>query len=145
MPVTDDQVETLHAYLAGDFDLHEQLYARLDRTAAEAGYTALVAASFFAAVSRRFAKNGTVADVVEFVGDVRSRSERLAEAIDPQVAERLIRHALGEGSIGDLDAKTKAGTQFLLLAGLIADEDLDEAGLDGFLAKARALGDRLMN
>jgi hypothetical protein len=95
-------------------------------------------------VDRRFAKDGTAASVIDFVGDLRSRSERLADAIDPKVAERLIWHVLGEGSIADLDTETKASHQFLLLGGLVADAHLDAAGLDEFLATARELGDRLI-
>lgn len=93
MPVTDDQVAALRAYLADDLQ-HRQLYARLDRQAARVGYTALLAAAFFEAVNREFADEGTSADVIEFVADVRGRSEALAEAIDPRAAERLIRAAL---------------------------------------------------
>lgn len=134
----------LRALLAGEADLHARLFERLDRTAAETGYTALIAAAFFEAVDRRFANDGTVADVIEFVGDLRSRSERLADAIDPKVAERLIWHVLGEGSIADLDTETKASHQFLLLGGLVADADFDTVELDEFLARARELGDRLI-
>jgi hypothetical protein len=143
--VTDHQVATLRAYLSGNFDEYERLYAHLDREADQAGYGALIAGGFFEAVDRRFAKEGTVTDVIEFVGAVRARSERLSESIDPTAAERLIRHSLGDGSIADLDDKTVVGTQFLLLAGLVADEEFDEADLDDFLAEARALGDRLMS
>jgi hypothetical protein len=103
---------------------------------------ALVAAGFFEAVDRRFAANGTTADVIDFVADLRARSEQLSEAVDPTVAERLIRHSLGNGSIADLDDGTVAGTQFLLLAGLVADEHYDEAGLDAFMAEVRKLADR---
>lgn len=145
MPVTDDQVATLRAYLEGDFESHKRLHGQLDPVAARTGYTALIAAAFFEAVDRRFAKNGADADVVEFVGSVRSRSERLANELDPGIAERLIRHSLGEGSISDVDDDTVVRTQIVLLAGLIADEQLDNAGLDEFMATARMLGDRLMN
>src|SRR4051794_8988428 len=95
--LTDDQVATLRAYLAGDFDQYERLYERLDRQAARTTYLALIDAAFFEAVDRRFAKNGTRADVIEFVADVRARSDNLGE-IDALTAERLIRAVLGDGS-----------------------------------------------
>jgi hypothetical protein len=103
---------------------------------------ALIEAACFEAIDRRFAKTGTPASVVEFVGDVRSRSESAGEQLDPLVAEQLIRAVLGEGSIDDLDDKTRFGTETILLAALIADERLDDAGLDDFLAHARKLADR---
>lgn len=79
MAVTEGQVATLRAQLAGDFEDYERQWARLDKEAATAGYTALIAAGFFEAVDRRFVKNSTIADtadIIEFVGDVRTRSDR---------------------------------------------------------------------
>jgi len=140
MPVTDEQVAALRAYLADDLDQHRQLYARLDR-AARSGYTALLAAAFFEAVNRRFAQEGTAADVIEFVADVRGRSEALGEAIDPRAAERLIRAALTDEDIDDLDDKAKGGLYVVLLAGLIGDEQLSDDGLDELLAEARKVAD----
>ena len=142
MPVTDDQVAALRAYLAGDLDLHKQLYGRLDRAAARIGYTALVAAAFFEAADRRFARNGTAADVIEFVGDVRGRSERLAGEIDPSAAERMIRAVLTDEDISDMDDEVKGRLYIVLLAALIFDEQLDDAGLDAFLVEARKLADQ---
>lgn len=130
MAVTDEGVTALRAYLGRELDLHEQLYERLDKTSVKTGYMAMIAAGFFEAVDRRFAKSGTVADVIDFVGDLCSRSEALGDAIDPHVPERLIRHSLGQGSIADLDDETVADTQFFLLTGLVADERFDDAGLD---------------
>jgi hypothetical protein len=141
MPVTDDQVAALRAYLADDLDQHRQLYARLDRQAAHSGYAALLAAAFFEAVNRRFAQDGTTADVIEFVADVRGRSQALAEAIDPRAAERLIRAALTDEDIDDLDDRAKGSLYVVLLAGLIGDEQLSDDGLDEFLAEARKLAD----
>ena len=142
MPVTADQLAALRSYLVGDFDTHDQLRARLDSTAARAGYAELIAAAFFKAVDQRFGKSGTDAGVVEFVGSVRSRSEGLSDKIDPSVAERLIRAVYTEEEIDDLDGETVLGTEFLLLAALIVDEQFDAAELDEFLLGARELADR---
>jgi hypothetical protein len=90
------------------------------------------------------AQNGVIAapaEIVEFVGQVRTRSDRIADELDPRAAERLILHALGEGSIEGLDEETVAGTQMLVLAALIADEHLDDAGLDEFMAEVRAVAE----
>jgi hypothetical protein len=145
MSVADEQVAALRAYLAGDFETHRRLQSQLDPAAARTGYTALIAGAFFEAVDRHFAQKGTDADVVEFVASVRMRSERLAQELDPQIAERLIRHSLGRGSIADVDDEVVVQTQIVLLAGLIADEDFSTADLDKFMITARALGDRLMD
>jgi len=141
MPVTDDQVAALRAYLSDDMDRYRQLFAGLDREAARSGYATLLAAAFFEAVDRRFAEDGTTADVIEFVADVRTRSQALGEVIDPHAAERLIGAALTDEDIDDLDAKAKGRLFAVLLAGLIADEQLSKDGLDEFLAEARKLAD----
>jgi hypothetical protein len=141
MSVTADQVATLRAYLAGDFDSHKRLFGQLDRTAAKTGYTALLTAAFFEAVDRRFAQDGTTADVIEFVADVRARHLKDADEIDPRAAERLILAIFTDEEVDDLDTETKVSTQIILLYALITDARLDDAGLDGFLAEARKLAD----
>jgi hypothetical protein len=141
MPVTADQVATLRTYLAGDFDSHKRLFGQLDRTAAKTGYTALLTAAFFEAVDRRFAQDGTTADVVEFVADVRARHLKDADEIDPRAAERLILAIFTDEEVNDLNTETKVSTQIILLYALITDARLDDAGLDGFLAEARKLAD----
>lgn len=145
MSITDDQVAALRAFLAGDFETHQRLHSQLDPVAARTGYTALIAGAFFEAVDRRFAQKKSDSDVVDFVGSVRARSERLADELDPQIAERLIRHSLGQGSIADVDDETVVQTQIVLLSGLVADEQLNNAKLDDFMTTARALGNRLMS
>ncbi len=142
MPVTDEQVAAMRAYLNGDADLYHRLHGQLNRDEARTGYTALLTAAFVEAVERRFGKTGTPSDVVTFVADVRSRSDRLAEEIDPQAAELLIRAALTGDDIDDLDAGTIGGLYVVLLAGLISDEQLDDARLDDFLGEARKLADQ---
>jgi len=143
MPVTDEQVAAQRALLRDDMDQHKVLYAQLDREMVRTGYSALVTGAFCQAVERRFARDDR-AEVIRFVGDVRSRSEALAKELDPQVAERVIRVVLGDGSIADVDDVTAVGTQLVLLTAIVADEQLDEAALDAFLASARKLADQLM-
>lgn len=142
MAVTADQVATLRAYLKGDFGEYERLVDQLDSEAAQQGYSALLAAAFFKAIDRRFAKDGTEADVVEFVATVRARSDRLSDSIDPRTAERLIRAVYTDENIDDLDGEAAISTQFILLGALVVEEQLDEVEIDRLLAEARALADR---
>jgi hypothetical protein len=141
MPVTDESVATLRALLAGESGEYERLYENLDSATRRTDYPAMIDAAFFEAVDRRFDK-GKASDVVEFVGDVRSQSVTLEEQIDPRVAERLIQAVLGDGSIDDIDDKARFSTEVILLALLIADEQLDDTGLDEVLDGARKLADR---
>lgn len=144
MPVTEDQVAALRALLVDDIDLHKRLFSQLDRSEARKGYTALVTAAFVTAVERRFGKNYQPQDVVTFVADLRSRSDRLARDLDPEVAERVIYTVLSDATVQDLpkDAVTRA--KLLVLAGVIADERPSSEGLDDFLTSARKLADQLM-
>jgi hypothetical protein len=142
MPVTDDQLAALRAQLAGNHEEHKRLIGSLNAENGLTGYTALVTAGFIEAVDRRFAPAAEdEAAVVEFIGDVRSRFEGADEEIDPLAAERIILKALGKGSISDLSGATIRHIERLLLAILVADEGLDDEGLDRFLAEARKLID----
>lgn len=145
MPVTDDQVATLRALLSDDRDRYRELFSGLDRAEAKKGYTALVTAAFAEAVERRFGTSYRGADIVEFVASVRSRSDQVAAALDPDVAERVIRVVLEDALVDDLSRNAITGAQPLLLIGLIIDAQLDGEGLDQFLAEARKLADQLMS
>jgi hypothetical protein len=141
MPVTDEQEATLHTMLAGKFDEYERMLDELDPVAARTGYRALVSAAFCIAASERFPEGTPAADVIEYVGDVRSRTEGTAK-IDPKIAERLILALITEEETADIDRRTSYQTQLVLLAALIADARPDEAQLDDFMIQARNLADR---
>jgi hypothetical protein len=140
MTITDDEVAALRAHLSGNQALQQELYARLVNPASRSRYATLVAAAFFEAVNRRFAKDAA-ADVISFVADVRSRSDRLAESIDPQAAEQLIRGVLTEEDFPDLDTGTRGRLFIVLLVALVSDEQVNGDELDAFLAEARKTAD----
>jgi hypothetical protein len=142
MPVTDEQEATLHAQLAGRFGEHERLLAALDPDAARTGYSALVTTAFALAADMRFPRGGSPADVITYVGDVRSRAESVSARLDPHAAEQVLLAYLTDEEIGDIDARTRFQTRHLLLAALIADANLDAEGLDSFMARARRLADQ---
>lgn len=141
MTVTQEQVATLRAHLAGDFDEYNRLWAKLDRKSADSGYITLIAAAFFEAVDRRFAKSATNSDIIEFVGSVRSRFDETGKDVDANAAETLIRAALGNDSGAELDDDTVVSTQITVLTALILDEHLDDAGLDQFMRDACRIAD----
>lgn len=144
MSVTDKQVAALTAQLAGRGDEHKRLFAELDAEEVGFGYSALVGAAVALAVDRRFVENGEIADrkaVIDFVAELRSRTLKAAEALDPTVAEQLILQNLGKGDISTLDNKTVFGAQIIVLAGLIADEQFSEAELTSFMATVRGVAE----
>ena len=141
MKITDDQVATLRAQLAGRTDEYVRRLDELVTEEAQNGYTTLVTAAFFEAVDRRFINNGETAsesEVIDFIATKREINPVAAEQLDPSIAEQVLLHALGKGSISqDVDGDTLMGTQVLLLAALIGEADLSEAELETFLTKAR--------
>jgi hypothetical protein len=141
MPVTDEQEAALHAQLAGRFDEYERLFDALDPVAARTGYSALVSAAFYIAASERFPEGTPAQDVIEYVGDVRARTEGSAK-LDPRIAERLLLAVFTDEETGDIDRRTSYKTQLVLLAALTADAQPDEAGLDRFMIRARRLADQ---
>jgi hypothetical protein len=145
MAVTDKQVATLRTQLAGRMDEFRQLFGQLDWETEGLTYVGLVDGGFFEAVDRRFGKGATPNDITRYVADVRSRFDAAAEAIDPRAGERLILEMLGHGSTADLDDKVAFRARNFLLTALIADEHLDDAGLDEFMMRARKVADQLLS
>jgi hypothetical protein len=143
MAVTDEQVAALHAQLADDANEHRRLLTQLDLKTGGRAYVALIDAAFFEAVERRFGNRSTTADIIEYVADVRARSQRLADAVDVRTAEQVIRMVFSDSPMEPLDGKTALTAKQVLLAALIADEHLDDSGLDKVLADARQLADRM--
>jgi hypothetical protein len=144
MPVTDKQVAALHALLTGNGAENRRLVAELRSGDGGAGYSALVNAAFFEAVDRRFGKASTPASIIEYISYVRSRSDEIAEKVDPGVGERLIRKVLVGESTDDVDSRTSATVKLFVLAALVADENFGVAELDQFLAKVRKMADYLL-
>jgi hypothetical protein len=141
MPVTDEQEATLHAQLAGKFDEYVRLLDNLDPVAARSGYSALVSAAFFLAAEERFPEGTLAAGIIDYVADVRARTDDTA-AIDPVVAERVLLAVGTDEEIDDIDGRASFQIQRFLLAALIADASLDAQQLDDFMLRARRLADR---
>ena len=141
MAMTEDQVLALRAMLGNDFDQHEYLSGKLDRFNGWGDYPALVAAAFFEAAHRRFGEGYEKGDIVQFVAAARARFDPTGDQLDPVVAENLILSALKDEPLDGLNEGTVAQLQVVLLGALIADENLDDAGLDEFMADARELAD----
>jgi hypothetical protein len=101
-----------------------------------------VSAAFVIAAQHRFPQGASQAEVIEFAADVRSRSDKVADQVDPGTAERVLMYVFTEQTLDDIDARASWETQLALMAAIVGDEHLDDAGLDAFLAQARALADR---
>jgi len=145
MTVTDRQVATLRAQLAGDFEEHTRLLAQFDEALNARPYVTLINAAFFAAADRRFGGTAAAGDITGFVADVRSRSPKVRAALDPRVAEQVLLAVATGADISDLDPREVRSSQTILLDALITDEGLDGAGLDAFMVATRQSADRLLS
>jgi hypothetical protein len=134
--VTEEQVAALRAYLTEDEEKYNRLIARLEKTGGLAGFSALFGSAFFDAVNRRFSPTWTVAEVIRFVATVRAYHIEDPSQLDPCDAEQLIRTALGDGSLDDLDDDIRSA-QIILLPALIHEEQRNRVALEDILAQAR--------
>jgi hypothetical protein len=141
--VTDEQVAALRAFLAPESDDAEQLTEQLIESKRLAGYGELVYAAFVSTLRRRFSPAWTVSAVIRFVAVTRAELLEDAIDIDPRTAEVLIRRALGDGVVTDLDEEARARAQIFLLCAMVADAEFDDAELDTFLAQSRSLAEQL--
>ncbi|MFD0535774.1 hypothetical protein ACFQY7_20535 [Actinomadura luteofluorescens] len=147
MSVTDKQVAALHAQLAGrPLEEHLRLFNKLDQTD-NVGYAALLAAGLFEAIRRRFVRDGKAADrseIIEFVAVVRAAGDESSDAVNPDVAEQVILHALSRGPLPDFDDETVLGHQIILLSALNAQANYSDAELHAFMVQIRADADELL-
>ena len=142
MTVTERQVATLRAQLAGDFEEHRRLLAQFDEALDARPYVTLTNAAFFEAADRRFGGTASAGDITGFVAGVQSWSQKVRAALDPRVAERVLLAVVTDADISDLDPREVRSSQTILLNALITDEGLDGTGLDAFLAATRQSADR---
>lgn len=145
MAVSDTQIASLRAFLSNDPHEGMRLAGSLVDSDDADGFGELLYAAFVTAVRRRFSAAWTIPAVVTFVAAARAALFQDGTDIDPHAAEILIRRALGDSVITGVEEMASARAQVLVLRRLIADERLDDCGLDRFLAEARALADQLIN
>lgn len=148
MPITDEQVAVLRAQLRGDREEHLRLLNQLDSEEANVFYTALVGSAFIEAAQHHFIKNGEVASasqIIDFVAQVRERSNDSAHLINPKLAESMLLELLGKGKMIDADADTKFGHQIVMLSAMVGERQFTPVELDAFLQSARSLAEELLN
>ncbi|XRQ02702.1 hypothetical protein ACN3XK_39605 [Actinomadura welshii] len=147
MKITDQQVAALRAQLSGQSaEEHLRLFNELDESD-HVGYAALLASALFEAIQRRFVKDDETvdhADIIDFIASVRERSEDSPDSVNPDIAEKIILHATGQGSISGIDDSAITRHQVILLAALVAREKYNEEELDAFLVQVRADAEEML-
>ncbi|MEV3923871.1 hypothetical protein [Actinomadura coerulea] len=105
-----------------------------DETAA--GYMSLLYGAFHVALRRRFSPTYNVGEIVRLVADIRIKAGDDTGAINTLAAEAVIRRAVGASPLqetGPDDVRTVLYAQVFILLYLIAEMDLDRAGLEQFI------------
>ena len=138
MNVTSDQLKAMRLLLVGDIGGYERIQEESSHATASSN-GALISATFFTAAERRFTENSSRTDVVEFVGNLRARSDSLAADLDPRVAERLLLATFTDEEIDDIEPEVQGRNCFLLLGGLAAEAGYSDSELDEILAASRDL------
>jgi hypothetical protein len=144
VPIDTRPIAALRAQLSGNSADHKRLLAGFSGRDDRVAYSALVHAAFLEAVSRRFTKQSGMPEIVEYVGDVRSKSDAIASAVDPRVGEQLILEVLGRARTDGADTRASSTAMLFLVTALIADEHLTGDELDQFIAKAKETADQLL-
>ncbi len=140
MPVTDEQVTALRAFLTFD-PSYQRLTGELSDSGGVHGFGELVYAAFVTAARRRFSPTWTSAQVVRFAGRLRVVLRAYDVDLDPRAIEIMLRQALGERVASEYDDGTHALVMLFGLGELVSGERFDQAGLDAFIADARVLAD----
>lgn len=144
MPVTDDMVATVRAYLLADKEEFNRLQETLDRSReASAAYKAMIIAAFIVAVERKFTKRSSQDEIIEYVADVRSRGD-LSERIEPTAAERMIASVFTDESLRDIDSRAKVSIWMYFATAILSDENIRGQALEDFLTESRKLANDLL-
>ena len=144
MPVTDDMVAALRAYLSRDYEEFKRRNGAFDASQGlRRSYVALLIASFVEAVERRFATPSRE-EIAAFVAGMRARDDHLAK-LDPDATERLIAFVFEDDvRIEDIDPDKSVGIRMMVLSQIFHDLALDDAELEVFLERARTLANEIL-
>lgn len=134
MVITDDEIAFLRAYLNGDEDTTTQLWGQLTNAT---GLAAMTDTAFAIVARRKFVPAWSTQQVVRYVSKLRAALSDRPDVIDPRAAENAIKRALSDQAPLTVPDASIVKAQLILLAALVADLDLDPAGVDRLLEQAR--------
>lgn len=145
MPVTDDMVATVRAYLEVDKERFQQLNAALGESSEESmAYQAMMAGAFMAAVTHRFNSRSSREEIIDYVAQVRSRSESMAEALEPSATERMIESIYSDVDIDDIDVRMVMSIEMYIAVAIVTDKGISGPALDEFMDTAREYAEKIL-
>ncbi|MDQ2875858.1 MAG: hypothetical protein M3Y33_14135 [Actinomycetota bacterium] len=141
MPVTDEQVVLLLAYLTGEGQAAQRAAAQITAAGKADGFAELAYAAFLIAARRHFTPGSARAEIIRFVARTRALG---AGEPDSLAAENELRSALGETTSSMAPAEARTRARVILLAALVASAGLAEDGVIDLLLEARRLAERML-
>jgi hypothetical protein len=132
-PAIDKSARIIRALLIDDMETFRRLNADVDSDEKKF-FAALLGAAFFKAVNDKFGQDHTVADVIEFVADIRAKYPTVREAVSAEDAERVLRAALGEEDITQsMSAYAKGGARTAMLVVIVRDSGFSVDEIDALI------------
>ncbi|HEY3682718.1 MAG TPA: hypothetical protein VGL93_06740 [Streptosporangiaceae bacterium] len=145
--MSDDIVAAFRAHLRGDRQEWNRLNEALDRSPATTEpYFAFLTALFAMAVQRRFGNAPTDDEIIDFVADLRSREDVLADRLSADATERMITMIVRDDVMtDDIPRQQTIDIRMGVLTAIIRDEAPDATEIEDLLKGSRALADGLLS
>jgi hypothetical protein len=144
MPVTDEPLVLLHAYLSGEYEIAQALTRELTASGPAGGIAELVYVRGIRPRSTAEIRPPRHGDVIRFAARVRAQRTDQPDALDPLAAEHQLRSALGETITSERpSAGDGARAQVILLEPLLRSENLDEPAQASLLNQAREIANAM--
>lgn len=135
----------MRAYLSGDQEIFQRLNRMLDRSKPSArAYRALLIGVFTEAVSLRFSEQTPRTEVIDYVADLRSRGDDIAEALNPDDAERMIMAVIADEDIDDLSGDERVRLEMILMLAFVRDAHFSVDQLEAFLERSRTFANAIL-
>lgn len=140
--VTDEQVAALRAAMTGDYETFGHFVGK-SVDGRDPAFAVLMTQVFVIAAQGRFPASSSTAELIRFVGQLRSRDEGKHADVVASAAEQMLLCAIhGETASQEFGEEVRGYTQFALIMELVADLRLDDGQVDELLDMARQESDQ---
>ncbi|RKS67694.1 hypothetical protein BZB76_6900 [Actinomadura pelletieri DSM 43383] len=142
--ISDQHVAALRTFLVEGSEVWLKRHENLLKDETDFGYSLLLYAAFTKAAEKRFSPVYSVPQLIQYVADHRLSLEEHADELNPRVAEKLLRFALGDESLSErppfgMDPVSVARAEMYLLMALIEEAKLNDAELEKFIKDSSIL------
>jgi hypothetical protein len=135
-----EHLALLRAMARGNFEEQSDLSNALHASGDLDGYGEVIGAAFLLAIRMQFQDRFSPDDVIRLVADTRTMVDVTGDVINPRIAERVVRAALGEeGLLAGAPEGSIVESQIAVCSFLAAEERLGDP--DAFVADVKKLLD----